>query len=26
MKTGFDYGNLDRQIADMFNCKPLPEI
>ena len=27
MKTtpGFDFGNLDRQIADMFKCKPLPE-
>lgn len=25
MKTTFDYGNLDRQIADMFKCKPLPE-
>jgi hypothetical protein len=28
MKTtpGFDYNNLDRQIADMFKCKPLPEL
>lgn len=26
MKTsGFDYSNLDRQISDMFKCKPLPE-
>lgn len=24
--TGFDYNNLDRQIADMFKCKPLPEL
>lgn len=26
MKGGFDYNNLDRQIADMFKCKPLPEL
>ena len=27
MKTGgFDYANLDRQIADMLKCKPLPEL
>lgn len=30
MKTtpsgGFDYNNLDRQIADIFKCKPLPEL
>lgn len=27
MKTGgFDYSNLDRQITDMFKCKPLPEL
>ena len=27
MKTGgFDYGNLDRQIADILTCKPLPEM
>ena len=24
--TGFDYANLDRQIADMLKCKPLPEM
>lgn len=24
--TGFDYNNLDRQIADMLKCKPLPEL
>jgi hypothetical protein len=24
--AGFDYNNLDRQIADMFKCKPLPEL
>lgn len=28
MKTtsGFDYNNLDRQISDIFKCKPLPEL
>lgn len=25
MKGGFDYGNLDKQIAQLFDCKPLPE-
>lgn len=24
-KGSFDYGNLDRQIAQLFDCKPLPE-
>ena len=24
-KGSFDYGNLDRQIAQLFECKPLPE-
>ena len=24
-KSSFDYGNLDRQIAQLFECKPLPE-
>ena len=29
MKTttgGGDYSGLDKQIADIFQCKPLPEI
>jgi hypothetical protein len=25
MKTAADYSNLDRQIADLLGCKPLPE-
>jgi len=25
MKTAADYSNLDRQIADILTCKPLPE-
>ena len=24
--TGFDYGNLDRQIAEILKCKPLSEM
>jgi hypothetical protein len=26
MKTTPETGNLDKQIADLFECKPLPEI
>jgi hypothetical protein len=25
MKTAADYSNLDRQIAEILTCKPLPE-
>jgi hypothetical protein len=25
MKTGADHTNLDKQIAEILTCKPLPE-
>lgn len=26
MKQGAEVSNIDKQIADLFECKPLPEI